>query len=758
MELQAKSSQELQQALDRVQAAETRIRDLEERQRQFDEQEQEAERLRVDLSDAIVRSRELATEVEELKRELVDAKDAHESDLLQMQNLQAERSQLLSGLGDARTSEDQLAAQLLGVQAELALTLAALEEAQADRDQALRNQSADAVRLIRDHLTEADGDRAVLEHQNLTLAKEIEDLRKQSESEVASAKNSSAREIDGLKAELGLAKAQLREAQRLRTKLQDELGQERDALTYARKETIRQREIGRDAIRAASSFHDCVSRLHSAIQSSATISGSSVLIHRSGSGPVQAAGGENQGHQQPSLGVTLSESPDMDESESALLHELAALKTYDLATFSDAVTRTMSLVKKWQKSCKQYRDKAKDKLAFSNFSKGDLALFLPTRNSTVKPWAAFNISSPHNFLKPTPAMEEQIKVRDWIVARIVKIEEDVVDNKRPGSNPYELAEGIRFFILHVEQYTPPPPSRARRSSSNNMLEPGTTAPLPTSSTLTNDVALSTSAPITELRQTDYFSTPSVPGPVRRLSAAAAGEAATTSTSPQPPTPQEGMLPPPMTSTLASATARRSSAAPAFLTDNPHLSTRQPSISAEARRPPSIASSNGSFRGGIQYASSNKAASVVGVTRGSMDPPSRAGASAFTSEGMGGGGAGGAGGGGGSHQDSRSMSPVPNPTINPSTNCPTTTTTTMPGSFRPRLGSLQGQGQAQQGGLGAFLRRDSGTAAAASAGGGGGGGGGASTVAPTSMGGTGQAVKRPVGMGQGALDILRNLEG
>ena len=66
MELQAKSSQELQQALDRVQAAETRIRDLEERQRQFDEQEQEAERLRVDLSDAIVRSRELATEVEEL--------------------------------------------------------------------------------------------------------------------------------------------------------------------------------------------------------------------------------------------------------------------------------------------------------------------------------------------------------------------------------------------------------------------------------------------------------------------------------------------------------------------------------------------------------------------------------------------------------------------------------------------------------------------------------------------------------------------
>ncbi len=39
------------------------------------------------------------------------------------------------------------------------------------------------------------------------------------------------------------------------------------------------------------------------------------------------------------------------------------------------------------------------------------------------------VSSPHNFLRPTPAMENQIKVRDWIVARIVKVEEDVVDSK-----------------------------------------------------------------------------------------------------------------------------------------------------------------------------------------------------------------------------------------------------------------------------------------------------------------------------------------
>ena len=44
----------------------------------------------------------------------------------------------------------------------------------------------------------------------------------------------------------------------------------------------------------------------------------------------------------------------------------------------------------------------------------------------------FTVSSPHNFLKPTRAIEEQIKVRDWIVARIVKIEEMVADSKVRG--------------------------------------------------------------------------------------------------------------------------------------------------------------------------------------------------------------------------------------------------------------------------------------------------------------------------------------
>ena len=64
-----------------------------------------------------------------------------------------------------------------------------------------------------------------------------------------------------------------------------------------------------------------------------------------------------------------------------------------------------------------------------SFAKGDLALFLPTRNSTAQIWAAFNVSFPHHFLSATGVIGEQIKSREWIVARITSLEEKIVDVK-----------------------------------------------------------------------------------------------------------------------------------------------------------------------------------------------------------------------------------------------------------------------------------------------------------------------------------------
>ena len=69
---------------------------------------------------------------------------------------------------------------------------------------------------------------------------------------------------------------------------------------------------------------------------------------------------------------------------------LDTLRTYDLDAFSEAVTKVGSVMRELLKQCKDYRKRANGKISFRNFAKGDLALFLPTRNSQSKPWAAFN--------------------------------------------------------------------------------------------------------------------------------------------------------------------------------------------------------------------------------------------------------------------------------------------------------------------------------------------------------------------------------
>jgi hypothetical protein len=70
-----------------------------------------------------------------------------------------------------------------------------------------------------------------------------------------------------------------------------------------------------------------------------------------------------------------------------------------------------------------------DRIFLNSFKVGDVALFLPTRNSTGKPWAAFNINAPHYFLKPTDNIISQMTTREWIVARVTAIDENVVDSQ-----------------------------------------------------------------------------------------------------------------------------------------------------------------------------------------------------------------------------------------------------------------------------------------------------------------------------------------
>ncbi|KAF7727328.1 oligomeric, coiled-coil, peripheral membrane protein [Apophysomyces ossiformis] len=123
------------------------------------------------------------------------------------------------------------------------------------------------------------------------------------------------------------------------------------------------------------------------------------------------------------------------------------------------VKEAHELTRRWHKEYKEVKEKTSklersmhEKIAFRNFKVGDVALFLPTRNSTGNPWAAFNINAPHYFLKVTGNVAEQMRTREWIVARIVSISEHIVDAADPGSNPFGLMEGIKFYELEVEHW------------------------------------------------------------------------------------------------------------------------------------------------------------------------------------------------------------------------------------------------------------------------------------------------------------------
>lgn len=184
---------------------------------------------------------------------------------------------------------------------------------------------------------------------------------------------------------------------------------------------------------------------------------------------------------------TNAETPE-DEAE-RVSKLLVKVDDFNLTTFSEAVIKLRRDVewtgKKWKMEARNYRDKyhrcqtdAHEKLAFRSFKEGDLALFLPTRNQATRPWAAFNVGAPHYFLREQDS--HRLQNREWLVARILKVEERMVDlSKAMGDslkgdrrsvgetsdggasaeddNPFELSDGLRWYLLDaVEEKTGAP--------------------------------------------------------------------------------------------------------------------------------------------------------------------------------------------------------------------------------------------------------------------------------------------------------------
>ncbi|EXJ88005.1 hypothetical protein A1O1_04932 [Capronia coronata CBS 617.96] len=176
---------------------------------------------------------------------------------------------------------------------------------------------------------------------------------------------------------------------------------------------------------------------------------------------------------------------DPDSESGKYTNFLTAMQRLDIDSTIDLLTKRYkdveSLAKKYQKESRAYRERthrsqaeAHDKIAYRSFKEGDLALFLPTRNQATRPWAAFNVGAPHYFLREQDA--HKLQARDWLLARITKIEERVVDLSRSLStgmrgnvsttasvddagsmrsiddeNPFELSDGLRWYMIDATE-------------------------------------------------------------------------------------------------------------------------------------------------------------------------------------------------------------------------------------------------------------------------------------------------------------------
>jgi autophagy-related protein 11 len=174
---------------------------------------------------------------------------------------------------------------------------------------------------------------------------------------------------------------------------------------------------------------------------------------------------------------------------------ISSLTRLDADTAVDIITKRYKdvemLARKYQKDSRAYREKshrvqseAHEKIAYRSFKEGDLALFLPTRNQATRPWAAFNVGAPHYFLREQDS--HKLQSRDWLLARISKVEERIVDLSRSltnglrgqtdrrsinteasdgastrsvdDENPFELSDGLRWYMIDAFEEKPGAPT------------------------------------------------------------------------------------------------------------------------------------------------------------------------------------------------------------------------------------------------------------------------------------------------------------
>ena len=335
-----------------------------------------------DATDQARRADKAIQELSQVEAEYQDVKVLEERHALRIAALLEDQATTLRKLEDARSKGEDLKSQIESVYSESEGMRRALEEAKKEKDRLLRVQASEHDRVIRDHIAEADGDRAVLEHQFsefkaavATSEKKLKEARSQTEVVLADAK--------ALREELQLAKRELQETKHAEAALRADLRDGRASQSGYEQRIEENDRLIAQLLDVAIQFYDS----HAKATATALTLGS----HPASGKPHSAANAADSiiaPHPRNAILGSQDEPLPIDPSDPQSALEI--LRAVDHDHLLDVVNKAGSTIRKWQKQCKEYRDRAKGKISFRNFAKGDLALFLPTKNSESKPWAAFN--------------------------------------------------------------------------------------------------------------------------------------------------------------------------------------------------------------------------------------------------------------------------------------------------------------------------------------------------------------------------------
>jgi autophagy-related protein 11 len=376
------------------------------------EEEGVKDRLRAALREATERTKEieeLRAELDNVRNERELIKNLEESHRSKITHLLSSHESTLRSLEEARARGEDLEGQIGTVRLESLELRGALRDLVEEKERVVRTLGVEHERVMRDWRAEADGDRAVLERRLDEVENELDEANSRA-SRLERESVESRRERDALTGELRRIKDELRDTRDVERVLREDLRQGKSSESGFEMRIEEMERVVAGLVDVGIGFRDvCVRAMG--------------MANAMNAGPFGGGGNKGQNQQQPQQGQNQSQSqtqiqgspgsptpfpstlsrhmaspgtllppnvdpPPLDPSDPQAV--LEALRLFDHDTFLESISRTSTTIRKWHKQCKEYRERAKGKISFRNFQKGDLALFLPTRNSVSKPWAAFN--------------------------------------------------------------------------------------------------------------------------------------------------------------------------------------------------------------------------------------------------------------------------------------------------------------------------------------------------------------------------------